>query len=127
LLRLRVVGDFSAGTATFDKPYERLDLVPRMLRQPGGEYHQKWHLQSTISLWYLYSDSELQQDGDTGGTVASKQPSNRYGSRREVYITPVYGESGRPRSPPSSLVHSVTKLPTGHRGLPDRGGGLPVG
>jgi hypothetical protein len=36
-------------------------------------------LQSTLSLWYLYSDSELQQDGDTGSTVASKSPSNRYG------------------------------------------------
>jgi outer membrane receptor protein involved in Fe transport len=37
------------------------------------------HVQSTVSLWYLYSESELQQDGDTGGTVASKEPSNRYG------------------------------------------------
>ena len=36
-------------------------------------------LQSTVSLWYLHSDSELEQDGDTGGTVASDQPSNRYG------------------------------------------------
>ena len=36
-------------------------------------------LQSTVSLWYLHSDSELLQDGDTGGTVASQQPSNRYG------------------------------------------------
>ena len=37
------------------------------------------NLQSTVSLWYLYSDSELLQDGDTGSTVASKSPSNRYG------------------------------------------------
>jgi hypothetical protein len=37
------------------------------------------HLQSTLSLWYLHSNSELQQDGDTGGTFASAQPSNRYG------------------------------------------------
>jgi outer membrane receptor protein involved in Fe transport len=36
-------------------------------------------LQSTFSLWYLHSDSELEQDGDTGGTVASQQPSDRYG------------------------------------------------
>ena len=35
------------------------------------------HLQSTLSLWYLHSASELEQDGDTGGTVASEQPSNR--------------------------------------------------
>ena len=37
------------------------------------------HLQSTVSLWYLHSDSELQQDGDTGSTVASQEPSDRYG------------------------------------------------
>jgi hypothetical protein len=37
------------------------------------------NLQSTLSFWYLYSDSELEQDGDTGGTVASASPSNRYG------------------------------------------------
>ena len=47
------------------------------------------HLQSTVSLWYLYSDSELQQDGDTGGTVASKEPSNRYGVEWANYYTPV--------------------------------------
>jgi outer membrane receptor protein involved in Fe transport len=47
------------------------------------------HLQSTVSLWYLYSDSELQQDGDTGGTVASKEPSNRYGVEWANYYTPI--------------------------------------
>ena len=47
------------------------------------------HLQSTLSLWYLHSDSELQQDGDTGGTVASKQPSNRYGVEWANYYTPL--------------------------------------
>ncbi|MGA2248271.1 MAG: TonB-dependent receptor [Verrucomicrobiota bacterium] len=36
-------------------------------------------LQSTVSVWYLHSDSELEQDGDTGGTVASDQSSDRYG------------------------------------------------
>jgi hydrogenase/urease accessory protein HupE len=46
-------------------------------------------LQSTLSLWYLYSDSELQQDGDTGSTVASKEPSNRYGVEWANYYTPV--------------------------------------
>jgi hypothetical protein len=45
------------------------------------------HLQSTLSLWYLYSDSELQQDGDTGDTVASKEPSNRYGVEWANYYT----------------------------------------
>ena len=47
------------------------------------------HLQSTLSLWYLHSDSELQQDGDTGGTVASEQPSNRYGVEWANYYTPL--------------------------------------
>ena len=47
------------------------------------------HLQSTVSLWYLHSESELQQQGDTGGTVASKQPSNRYGVEWANYITPI--------------------------------------
>ncbi len=46
------------------------------------------HLQSTVSLWYLYSASELQQSGDTGGTTASKQPSNRYGVEWANYYTP---------------------------------------
>ena len=46
------------------------------------------HLQSTLSLWYLHSDSELQQAGDTGGTVASRQPSNRYGVEWANYYTP---------------------------------------
>ena len=47
------------------------------------------HLQSTVSLWYLHSASELQQDGDTGGTVASQQPSNRYGVEWANYYTPL--------------------------------------
>ena len=47
------------------------------------------HLQSTLSLWYLYSASELQQDGDTGGTVASASPSNRYGVEWANYYTPL--------------------------------------
>ena len=47
------------------------------------------HLQSTFSLWYLHSASELQQDGDTGGTVASASPSNRYGVEWANYYTPL--------------------------------------
>ena len=46
------------------------------------------HLQSTFSLWYLRSASELMQDGDTGGTSASAQPSNRYGVEWANYYTP---------------------------------------
>jgi hypothetical protein len=47
------------------------------------------NLQSTLSLWYLRSNSELQQDGDTGGTVASEQSSNRYGLEWANYYTPL--------------------------------------
>ena len=47
------------------------------------------HLQSTLSLWYLHSNSELQQDGDTGATVASASPSNRYGIEWANYYTPL--------------------------------------
>ncbi len=47
------------------------------------------HLQSTLSLWYLYSASELQQSGDTGGTIPSASPSNRYGVEWANYYTPL--------------------------------------
>jgi len=57
--------------------------IPALVQTKGGEVGMRTlivpKLQSTVSLWYLYSDSELQQDGDTGSTVASKEPSNRYG------------------------------------------------
>ena len=47
------------------------------------------HLQSTLSLWYLHSASELQQFGDTGGTTASRQPSERYGIEWANYYKPL--------------------------------------
>ena len=46
------------------------------------------HLQSTFSLWYLHSNSELEQDGDTGGTTPSDSPSNRYGIEWANYYAP---------------------------------------
>ena len=46
------------------------------------------HLQSTLALWVLRSNSELMQDGDTGGTSASEQSSNRYGLEWANYYTP---------------------------------------
>jgi outer membrane receptor protein involved in Fe transport len=45
-------------------------------------------LQSTVEVWYLHSNSELLQDGDTGGTSASVQSSNRYGIEVGNYYTP---------------------------------------
>ncbi|MGO8990852.1 MAG: TonB-dependent receptor [bacterium] len=66
--------------------------IPALIQTKGGEIGVRTlalpHLQSTVSLWYLHSDSELQQDGDTGGTVASKQGSNRYGIEWANYFTP---------------------------------------
>jgi outer membrane receptor protein involved in Fe transport len=46
------------------------------------------HLQSTLSFWYLHSDSELLLEGDTGNTVATPQPSDRYGIEWANYYTP---------------------------------------
>ena len=68
-----------------DNPYpERLTAkIPALIQTKGAEIGVRTlvvrKLQSTVSLWYLHSDSELEQDGDTGGTVASQQPSDRYG------------------------------------------------
>lgn len=67
--------------------------IPGLIQTKGAEIGVRTlvvpHLQSALSLWYLYSDSELQQDGDTGGTVASKEPSNRYGLEWANYYTPL--------------------------------------
>jgi hydrogenase/urease accessory protein HupE len=67
--------------------------IPGLIQTKGAEIGVRTlafpHWQSTLSLWYLYSESELQQDGDTGTTVASKEPSNRYGVEWANYYTPV--------------------------------------
>jgi hypothetical protein len=66
--------------------------ISPLVQTKGGEIGVRTvavpHLQSTLSLWYLRSNSELQQDGDTGGTVASEQSSNRYGIEWANYYTP---------------------------------------
>jgi hypothetical protein len=64
-------------------------LVPTKGAEVGVRTSTVPHLQSTFSLWYLHSQSELQQDGDTGATVASTQPSNRYGVEWANYYTPL--------------------------------------
>ena len=63
-------------------------LVPTKGAEVGVRTMAASHLQSTVSLWYLRSASELQQSGDTGGTVASASPSNRYGLEWANYYTP---------------------------------------
>lgn len=67
--------------------------IPALIQTKGSEVGVRTaaapHLQSTFSLWYLHSASELLQDGDTGGTVASLSPSNRYGVEWANYYTPL--------------------------------------
>jgi Carboxypeptidase regulatory-like domain/TonB dependent receptor/TonB-dependent Receptor Plug Domain len=78
-----------------DNPYPNTPAsrVPLLIPTKGAEVGVRTsalrHLQSTFSLWYLRSASELQQDGDTGGTVASASPSNRYGVEWANYYTPL--------------------------------------
>ena len=78
-----------------DDPYPNTPIakIPALIPTKGAEVGIRTaaipHLQSTLSLWYLYSASELQQDGDTGGTVASPQSSNRYGVEWANYYTPL--------------------------------------
>jgi len=78
-----------------DNPYPNTPCakIPALIPTKGGEIGVRTvaipHLQSTLSLWYLHSASELQQSGDTGGTSASKQPSNRYGVEWANFYTPL--------------------------------------
>jgi hypothetical protein len=64
-------------------------LVPTKGAEVGVRTSALAHLQSTLSLWYLHSASELQQDGDTGGTVASLNPSNRSGVEWANHYAPL--------------------------------------
>ena len=76
-----------------DNPYPGTPStpIPGLIQTKGAEVGVRTlaipRLQSTVSLWYLHSDSELQQSGDTGGTVASKQPSYRYGVEWANYLS----------------------------------------
>jgi hydrogenase/urease accessory protein HupE len=78
-----------------DNPYPGTQVarIPGLIQTKGGEIGVRTlalpHLQSTVSLWYLYSDSELLQDGDTGSTIPAKQPDYRYGVEWANYYTPV--------------------------------------
>jgi hypothetical protein len=77
-----------------DYPYPNtvMPKISPLVQQKGGEIGVRTsairNLQSTLSLWYLHSNSELTQDGDTGGTIASEQSSNRYGLEFANYYTP---------------------------------------
>jgi TonB dependent receptor/Carboxypeptidase regulatory-like domain/TonB-dependent Receptor Plug Domain len=67
--------------------------IPPLIPTKGSELGMRTlalrHLQSTLSVWYLHSASELQQSGDTGGTTASRQPSDRYGVEWANYYAPL--------------------------------------
>jgi hypothetical protein len=78
-----------------ENPYPNTpaDRIPALIPTKGGEVGARTtaipHLQSTVSVWFLHSQSELQQAGDTGGTTASRQPSDRYGIEWANYYTPL--------------------------------------
>ncbi len=77
-----------------DYPYPNtvMPKISPLVQQKGGEIGLRTvavpHMQSTFELWYLHSNSELTQDGDTGGTIASEQSGNRYGIEFANYYTP---------------------------------------
>ena len=78
-----------------ENPYPNTSAtpIPPLIATKGAEIGMRAlavpHLQSTLSVWYLHSASELQQSGDTGGTTASKQPSDRYGVEWANYYRPL--------------------------------------
>jgi hypothetical protein len=86
----QTVEPVSAANPYANTPASRIPLlIPTKGAEVGVRTTAVLHLQTTLSLWYLHSDSELQQDGDTGGTVASASPSNRYGVEWANYYTPL--------------------------------------
>ena len=78
------------NTPVYDTPNP--NKISFLVQTKGGEVGVRTaavpHLQSTVEVWYLHSDSELLQDGDTGGTSPSEQPSNRYGIEMGNYYAP---------------------------------------
>ena len=85
--------DDARGTTARINPNGTLATnVPGVFQTKGAEVGIRTlavpHLQSTLSLWYLHSDSELLFEGDTGTTVNTPQPSNRYGIEFANYYTP---------------------------------------
>ena len=66
--------------------------IPFLVQTKGSEVGVRTaavaDLQSTAEVWYLHSNSEMLQDGDTGGTTPSVESSNRYGIEVGNYYTP---------------------------------------
>jgi len=85
----QIVAPVSADNPYPNTPSSKIPLLtPTKGAEIGVRTLAAAHLQSTLSFWYLHSASELQQNGDTGGTVASASPSNRYGVEWANYYTP---------------------------------------
>ena len=86
----QTVEPVSADNPSPNTPASR---IPGLIQTRGAEVGWRTEmvpgLRSGVSLWYLHSDSELQLDGDTGGTVASAQPSDRFGVEWANYYTPI--------------------------------------
>ena len=91
--------DVRGATQTFepispDNPYLNTPVakIPLLIQTKGAEVGVRTaavpHLQSTVELWYLHSNSELLQSGDTGGTSPSQQSSERWGIEVGNYYTP---------------------------------------
>ena len=84
--------NYEPVSPAFPYPNTLTAKIPLLIQTKGAEAGVRTlaapHLQSTLSLWYLHSNSELEQDGDTGGTVPSEQSSNRYGVEWTNYYTP---------------------------------------
>ena len=78
------------NTPIYDTPNPK--KIPFLVATKGAEVGVRTaaipSLQSTVEVWYLHSDSELLQSGDTGGTSPSLQSSNRYGIEVGNYYTP---------------------------------------
>jgi len=78
------------NTPIYDTPNPK--KIPFLVATKGAEVGVRTaaipNLQSTVEIWYLHSDSELLQSGDTGGTSPSLQSSNRYGIEVGNYYTP---------------------------------------
>ncbi len=74
--------DARGVTITADSLGTRQGRVPLLARTKGGEVGARTSvipgLVSTLSVWFLQSDSELTFDGDSGDTEANG-PSRRYG------------------------------------------------
>jgi len=83
--------DARGTTITRDANGNSVDRVTPLVRARGGEIGVRTvatkHLQSTLTLWTLHSDSELVFSGDQGTTEPSR-PSTRRGVEWANYYSP---------------------------------------